>query len=60
MKNRISIILFLLLTISNFAQDKYTISGYVQDESSGENLIGVSIYDKETYRHQVINTDFIL
>ena len=39
-----------MFSISISAQNKHTISGYVQDESSGENLIGVSIYDKETYK----------
>ena len=36
-------------------KNKYTISGFVQDESSGENLIGVSIYDKETYKGTASN-----
>ena len=35
MKNTISTIFFLLFTIISVAQDKYTISGYVQDEYSG-------------------------
>ena len=55
MKNTISTIFFLLLAITSIAQNKYTISGYVQDESSGENLIGVSIYDKETYKGTASN-----
>ena len=55
MKNTISTIFFLLFTIISVAQDKYTISGYVQDESSGENLIGVSIYDKETFKGTASN-----
>ncbi len=55
MKNTISTIFFLLLTIISFAQENYTISGYVQDESSGENLIGVSIYDKENYKGTASN-----
>ena len=37
------------------AQNNYTISGYVQDESSGENLIGVSVYDKQTYKGTASN-----
>jgi hypothetical protein len=55
MKNTISTIFFSLLTIISFAQENYTISGYVQDESSGENLIGVSIYDKENYKGTASN-----
>ncbi|MBT3611931.1 MAG: TonB-dependent receptor [Flavobacteriales bacterium] len=50
MKNTISTILFSLFAIISFAQENYTISGYVQDESSGENLIGVSIYDQKSYK----------
>ena len=51
---------FFLLVITLFsfnilAQNNYTISGYVQDESSGENLIGVSIYDKQTYKGTASN-----
>ena len=51
---------FFLLVIALFsfnilAQNNYTISGYVQDESSGENLIGVSIYDKQTYKGTASN-----
>jgi len=55
MKNTIFTIFLLLITIISVAQEKYTISGYVQDESSGENLIGVSIYDKETYKGTASN-----
>ncbi len=51
---------FFLLVIALFsfnilAQNNYTISGYVQDESSGENLIGVSVYDKQTYKGTASN-----
>jgi len=55
MKNTITTIFFLLIAIISIAQEKYTISGFVQDESSGENLIGVSIYDKETYKGTASN-----
>ena len=43
----------LILSFINFnliAQNNFTISGYVQEDESGENLIGVSIYDKETFK----------
>lgn len=33
----------------NAASQKYTISGYVRDKASGEVMIGVNIYDKNTY-----------
>jgi len=48
---RIYIILVLsLFALTCFSQNSYTISGYVQDNESGENLIGVSIYDKATFK----------
>ena len=40
----------MLLSLFVSSQNNYTISGYVQDSSSGENLIGVSIYDQKTYK----------
>ena len=46
MKKNFSIIL-IFLSISVFSQN-YTISGYVQEESNGENLIGVSVFDKSS------------
>ena len=50
------LILFSLCFISNvYSQKKYTISGYVQDLSSGESLIGVSIYDKKDYKGTTSN-----
>ena len=51
-------LIFLLLTLLSFysyGQKNYTISGYVQESESGENLIGVSIYDKETFKGTVTN-----
>ena len=45
----------LICSMTLFSQENYTISGYVQDESSGENLIGVSIYEKETYKGTASN-----
>ena len=36
--------LFLFLTVNILAQ-QYTISGYVQDVSSGEKLFAASVYD---------------
>ena len=55
MKKYFFILVAILLSLSSFAQEKYTISGYVQEESSGENLIGVSIYDKQTYKGTASN-----
>jgi len=33
-----------------FSQEKYTISGYVKDEETGESLIGANVYIKETLK----------
>ena len=45
-------LVFILSIISSlvYSQNKFTISGYVQDNSSGENLIGVSIYEKKSFK----------
>jgi len=56
MKGKIfTFILLNLVSISLLAQTNYTISGYVQENESGENLIGVSIYDKNTFKGTVTN-----
>ena len=55
MPNRICKIFILFFSITAFSQENYTISGYVQDESSGENLIGVSIYDEENFKGTASN-----
>ena len=47
MKIKFLTILLILCSISVFSQN-YTISGYVQEESNGENLIGVSVFDKSS------------
>lgn len=44
----------LLLTLVSFAQ-KYTISGYITDESNGEKLIGANVYDANSYTGTVTN-----
>jgi hypothetical protein len=38
-----------------YSQEKFTISGYVQDNESGENLIGVSIYDQKDFKGTASN-----
>lgn len=44
------LLLFLVLSVQSFSQ-KYTISGYVEDEGSGERLIGASVYDATNTAH---------
>ena len=55
MKNITLLILCITLSHVSIAQNQYTISGYIQDNSSGENLIGVSIYDQKTYKGTASN-----
>ena len=48
-------IAFVVMSLYCFSQDTYTISGYVTDKSSGENLIGVSIYTLPGYKGTASN-----
>ena len=50
------LLLIQLITFPIIAQNNFTISGFVQDDNSGENLIGVSVYDKETFKGTVTNS----
>ncbi len=48
MRKRGLLILFALLALINaFAQNKFTINGYIKDAANGEELIGATIYVKE-------------
>ena len=55
MKKYFLFLFFLLYSFSLFSQNKYTISGYVQEAASGENLIGVSIYNKTSQKGTTSN-----
>ena len=55
MKRNFLTLFFCFSTFLIFAQNKHTISGYVQEAESGENLIGVSIYEKETFKGTTTN-----
>jgi len=46
MKRLLIIVYFILVTTISFSQ-KYTLSGYIVDQSSGEHIIGAHIYDTE-------------
>ena len=54
MNSRYITIILLFSSIIALGQ-QYTISGYIQDNESGENLIGVSIYDQQTYKGTASN-----
>lgn len=43
------LLLFSLLT-SAFSQEKFTLSGYIKDEATGEYLIGANVYLKESLK----------
>ena len=51
----LSLLILSFFSYNLIAQNNFTISGYVQEDESGENLIGVSIYDKETFKGTVTN-----
>ena len=49
---------FLLITISAFSQKKYTISGIIKDESTGEQMIGATIRIKELPQNGTITNSY--
>ena len=52
------VIFFLFLSLFVFqvsAQNKYTVSGYVKDKSTGENSVGASVYIKEILKGTTSN-----
>ncbi len=54
MKNKYYLIFFCLLTGSVFSQ-KNTLSGYLTDKLTGEQLIGATIYNSKTYEGTTTN-----
>ncbi|MBC5992562.1 TonB-dependent receptor [Pontibacter cellulosilyticus] len=56
MKKLFTLLLLLCCTCLSFAQGKYTISGYVREQGSGESLIGVSVYRPGTTISTSTNT----
>ena len=47
--------IFLLIPIFSFSQNNITISGYVDEEESGEKLIGATIYDLKSGKGTITN-----
>jgi hypothetical protein len=43
MKQSIGVIILLVLVLSGFSQEKFTINGYIKDSLSGETLIGANV-----------------
>ena len=57
MKSRIPILFLLFfLPFISLAQEKFTISGYVEDAASGEKLISANIFDYQSGKGAVSNT----
>ena len=52
----LSLILLFIFTTTLSAQQKYTISGYMSDGSTGEKLIGANIFEKNHLQGNVSNT----
>lgn len=49
-------VLAMLCTVAAFAQQKYTLNGYVRDASNGEELLGVTVYVKELKNGVISNS----
>jgi len=56
MKFKLLAVACLLLNLSAFSQSKVTLSGYIRDASSGEGLIGATVYVDEIKSGTVTNT----
>ena len=55
MKNLFTLLLLLVTPMSLQAQEKVTISGYVNDAANGESLIGATVFVQETASGTVTN-----
>ena len=47
MRKGLMAVLFLGLLFQSFAQQSYTISGYISDGTNGEDLIGATVFVEE-------------
>ena len=56
MKKIFIILILLSILTSSYAQQKYTISGYITDKNNGESIIGANIYSKLTGKGVTSNT----
>ena len=53
---KIIFVLLLFVPAVFYAQEKFTLSGFVSDKNNGENIIGVNIFCKELKQGVVSNT----
>lgn len=56
MKNSLLFVFVSFFTIGIFAQENYTISGYVRSASDGEDLYGANVFEKESLKG--VSTNF--
>jgi hypothetical protein len=56
MKNILLLAMVSFFTIGLFAQEKFTISGYVRSASDGEDLYGANVFEKESLKG--VSTNF--
>ncbi len=50
MKKNYLILIFVFCFFTSLSQERFTISGFIQDFESGESLIGVSIYESKSFK----------
>jgi len=50
MKKKYLILIFVFCFFTSLSQERFTISGFIQDFESGESLIGVSIYESKSFK----------
>lgn len=50
------ILLLLLCSLTSMAQQKFTISGYIEDAATGEKLIGANVFDPKSNSGTTSNT----
>ena len=55
MRKRLLLLLALLISVSSFAQEKYTLSGTITEAANGETAFGASVYIKGTYIGTITN-----
>lgn len=51
----ISIALCFFVSFAGFAQQQFTISGYIKDKTTGEVLIGASVYENSLFKGTITN-----
>jgi len=55
MKKLLTLVVFILVSNSILAQERFAVNGYVKDAENGEELIGVTIYVKEINSGTITN-----